>query len=124
MNYTTQLSTGEKLTIGNQSQHTQVTLTSDKDGSSESQSSAFFTGAWSQKPKLFEVGDGFVAEISLQDGQEWVSIDHNGIHVLDKFPDLSGAKPLEITQSEAPKSEPMQAMEPMKPMAPMKPLGS
>lgn len=124
MNYSAQLDTGEKLTLGNDNGHTQIALSSDEEGHRQNQSTAFPTGTWSQKPQLFGVGIGSVIQLETGAGQKWVSIDQNGIHSLDKQPDLGGAKNLDLAESEAPVTEPMKPMAEMKPMAPMKPMGS
>lgn len=124
MNHTTQLDSGEKLSLGNQDGHTQISLSSDEGGHNQAQSSAFPTGEWSQKPELFQIGAGYVAQLSTNDGQKWISIDKNGIHLLDKSPDLNDAKSLEMEESKAPASEPMKPMAPMKPMEPMKAMDS
>lgn len=116
MNYTAKLDTGEKLTLGNQNGHTQIALASDENGHSQAQNTAFPIGDWSQKPQLWGIGIGFVVQIATGDGEKWVSIDQNGIHLLDKTPDLQDAKALELQESEA---EIIEALAPMKPMKPM-----
>ncbi len=118
MNYTANLDTGEKLTLGNENEHTQIALSSDENGRSAAQNTAFPTGNWSQKPQLFGVGNNFVVQLEIDDSQKWVSIDQNGIHLLDKAPGLDDAKALELMESEAPASEPMKPMPAMKPMKP------
>ncbi len=124
MNYTANLESGEKLTIGNESGHTQIALSIDQNGRSDAQNSAFSGGEWTEKPKLSSIGAGYVLELSLGDHKKWVSIGTNGVQSLDKAPDLNGAKPVELSESEEKTSEPMKPMEAMKPMAPMKPMGS
>ena len=124
MNYEAHLNSGEKLTLGNRDGHTQIALSSDENGRSAAQNSAFPTGNWSQKPNLFGIGVGFVAQLSTEEGQKWVSIDQNGIHLLDKAPDLSEAKSLELSEKEESDTETMAPMQPLKPMAPMKLMGS
>lgn len=115
MNYTANLGTGEKLTLGNENGHTQIALSSHENGHNQDQNTAFPIGNWSQKPQLFGVGNGFVVQLEIGDGQKWVSVDQNGIHLLDTAPDLSDAKTLELHESEADTTQPM---------APMKPMGS
>jgi hypothetical protein len=82
----------------------------------QNQRSNFSTGTWAQKPQLWGVGEGFIVQISTDEGEKYLRVENNGIHFLDQKPELSKAEEMELQESEA-ESEP-----PMKPMAPMKPM--
>ncbi len=124
MNFQAHLDNGQQLTIGHADGHTQIALSSDENGHHQAQTTAVSSDDWTQDPQLFSVGVGFVVQLETAQGQKWVSIDQNGIHSLDKEPNLNEAKPLKLkkTDAEAPEMKPMAPMKPMKPMAPMKPM--
>lgn len=118
MNYQAELNSQQTIHLQNEGEQTSVAIS----GDGQNQSSSFSTGKWSEKPQLWSVDEGFIVQISSEDGEKFLSVQNNGVQSLDQKPDLKSAKKLDLKESDAKSEPPLKPMAPMKPMEPMKPL--
>ena len=111
-----------QLAIANKSGQTQITLTISSPGQQQSQSSSFTTGEWSDRPKLFNLQQGFVLQINTPQGSHYVGIQYQRISKIEPPSDLHNyplVKWKELpddnsTDSSTMNFKPMSSMQPMK----------
>ncbi len=118
MIYTADLEPGRSIKVESQGEQTRVSLSSSHAGSSQSQSSSFDTGAWSQPPTLHRDGGGFLLRVQTKRGTTVIRIDANRLSLLDEAPRSQGEQ-ISLSASDEPANS-APAMEPMKPMEPMR----
>ncbi|MEO1671764.1 MAG: zinc ribbon domain-containing protein [Cyanobacteria bacterium J06631_2] len=116
MAYSAILGASQQLAIANSGRQTQINLTISSPGQQQSQSSSFSTGKWTDEPKLFQVGQGFVLVIQAEANSSYISIQHNAIAIVQSSPDLNNCPQVALNPIPDPVLEPMQPMQPMQPL--------
>ena len=132
MAYSAILGASQQLAIANLGEQTQISLTTSNPGQQQSQSSSFSTGKWTEEPKLFRVGQGFVLVIEAEANSSYISIGQNSIGqnsisstgftiaLVNSSPDLHNCPQVALNVIPDPVFEPMQPMQSMQPMQPLK----
>ena len=115
MAYSAMLGSSQQLAIANVGGQTQVSLKMSSPSQQQSQSSSFTTGKWSNEPKLFDTGQGFILQIEGARAY-YVLIRQNSISTVESPGDLSSYREVDLRSS----PEPNPATQPMQPMQPLK----
>jgi len=116
MAYSAILGGSQQLAIANVGGQTQISLKMSSPGRQQSQSNSFSTGKWSNKPRLFQTGQGFVLQIDGDRSSYYVLIQQNSISTINSPGDLSNEREVDLNPSTNPNSEPTQPMQPMQPL--------
>lgn len=121
MAYQGELGDGATVTVENEGEQTRIQV---RQGG-QSQSSSLSTGTWQGTPTLWQTSEGAVLEVEGRE-KTYVEISRQGVRSLERAPELSGARKIDLSEAEdgdGSRTKPMTPMQPMEPMKPMKPLG-
>ena len=108
-----------RLAIALQGMQTKITLMTSSAGQQQSQSSSFNTGKWRTTPKLRNVGQGAVLQITTDGGSHYIHILPNSINMVDPPSDLQNYSTIDLKKVDDPQTANLESMEPMPSMQPM-----
>jgi len=118
MTYKAVLGGSQQLAIANVGGQTQVSSKMSSPRQQQSQSSSFSTGKWLHRPKLLNIGQGFILQVETDRGFYYVLIQQNSISTVESPGDLSNYPEVDLTSS--PDASPESSPDSMQPMQPLK----